>query len=72
MWLDSSGKQLIQWPIEELETLRGDKVQIKNHKLKMGEQIEIKGITAIQVCYLNLTQYFSLVLFILFFLHLLI
>nr|POE90286.1 beta-fructofuranosidase, insoluble isoenzyme 1 [Quercus suber] len=48
LWLDSSGKQLIQWPIEELETLRGDKVQIKNHKLKMREQIEIKGITAIQ------------------------
>ena len=50
LWLDSSGKQLLQWPIEELETLRGEKVQISNQQLKKGDHVEIKGITAAQVC----------------------
>lgn len=48
LWLDSSGKQLLQWPIEELETLRGEKVQISNQQLKKGDHVEIKGITAAQ------------------------
>uniref|UniRef100_A0A2N9IQ88 Glycosyl hydrolase family 32 C-terminal domain-containing protein n=1 Tax=Fagus sylvatica TaxID=28930 RepID=A0A2N9IQ88_FAGSY len=48
LWLDSSGKQLLQWPVEELETLRGEKVQISNKQLKKGDHVEIKGITAAQ------------------------
>ncbi|KAL2229293.1 UNVERIFIED_CONTAM: Beta-fructofuranosidase, insoluble isoenzyme 1 [Sesamum indicum] len=48
IWLDSSGKQLVQWPVEEVETLRGKKVELKNKKLVKGERIEIKGITAAQ------------------------
>ena len=50
MWLDPSGKQLLQWPIEELETLRGKKVEISNMKLGKGDNTEIKGVTAAQVC----------------------
>ncbi|KAL3628267.1 Invertase [Castilleja foliolosa] len=46
--LDPSGKQLLQWPIEEVETLRTNKVELKNKKLAKGEKIEIKGITAAQ------------------------
>lgn len=48
VWLDTSGKQLLQWPIEELETLRGEKVQISNQQIKQGDHFEIKGITAAQ------------------------
>ncbi|KAK6139853.1 hypothetical protein DH2020_026428 [Rehmannia glutinosa] len=46
--LDPSGKQLLQWPIEEVETLRRNKVELSNQKLAKGEKIEIKGITAAQ------------------------
>lgn len=50
LWLDPSGKQLMQWPIEELETLRGSKVQFsKKQKLSEGHLVEVKGITAAQV-----------------------
>ncbi|KAL6514342.1 Invertase [Orobanche hederae] len=49
VWLDRKGKQLIQWPIEEVETLRGKKVELRNKKkLVKGEKVEIKGITAAQ------------------------
>nr|KJB16594.1 hypothetical protein B456_002G238600 [Gossypium raimondii] len=48
VWLDPSGKQLLQWPIEEIETLRGQNVQLSNQELKSGEHIEVKGITAAQ------------------------
>ncbi|PIN02855.1 Beta-fructofuranosidase (invertase) [Handroanthus impetiginosus] len=41
-------KQLLQWPIEEVETLRGNKVELSNHRLTKGQNIEIKGITAAQ------------------------
>nr|AEV46321.1 apoplastic invertase [Solanum tuberosum] len=48
LWLDPSGKQLVQWPVEELETLREQKVQLSNRKLKKGDKIEVKGITPAQ------------------------
>ncbi|XP_076887746.1 beta-fructofuranosidase, insoluble isoenzyme 1-like isoform X2 [Bidens hawaiensis] len=48
VWLDPSGKQLLQWPIQELETLRGKKKKLKNVKLNKGDIKEIKGITAAQ------------------------
>ncbi|MCD7471171.1 Invertase, partial [Datura stramonium] len=48
VWLDPSGKQLVQWPVEELEALRGKKVQIRNCKLNKGDKIEVKGITPAQ------------------------
>ncbi|KAM7526032.1 hypothetical protein LguiA_015934 [Lonicera macranthoides] len=48
VWLAHGGKQLVQWPIEELETLRGKKVHLSNVKLDIGQHVEIKGITAAQ------------------------
>ncbi|XP_060176663.1 beta-fructofuranosidase, insoluble isoenzyme 1-like [Lycium barbarum] len=48
LWLDPSGKQLVQWPVEELETLRKQKIELRNHKLDKGEKVEVKGITPAQ------------------------
>ncbi|EEF32053.1 beta-fructofuranosidase, insoluble isoenzyme 3 [Ricinus communis] len=48
LWLDPSGNQLIQWPIEELESLRGQSVQLTSKQIKKGEHVEVKGITAAQ------------------------
>ncbi|KAF3612960.1 hypothetical protein FXO37_36579 [Capsicum annuum] len=43
VWLDPSGKKLVQWPIEELETLRKQKVEFNNKKLPKGEMFEVEG-----------------------------
>ncbi|GAB4856373.1 Invertase [Ancistrocladus abbreviatus] len=48
VWLDSNGRQLLQWPIKEVEMLRGNKVQLSNIKLEVGDQVEVKGITPAQ------------------------
>ncbi|XP_071689872.1 beta-fructofuranosidase, insoluble isoenzyme 3-like [Rutidosis leptorrhynchoides] len=48
VWLDPSGKQLLQWPIQELETLRSKKKIVSNVKLNKGDRMEIKGISAAQ------------------------
>ncbi|CAI8602431.1 unnamed protein product [Vicia faba] len=48
VWLDSSRRQLRQWPVEELNRLRGKQVEMKNRKLKKGGYLEVKGITASQ------------------------
>ncbi|KAJ7971585.1 Beta-fructofuranosidase, insoluble isoenzyme 1 [Quillaja saponaria] len=48
VWLDPSGKQLLQWPIQELETLRGKKVEMSNVPLKTGGSVEVTGITPAQ------------------------
>lgn len=49
VWLSPDGKQLLQWPVVELETLRGKKVGINKQILKQGDHVEVKGITAAQV-----------------------
>ncbi|CAJ1884972.1 unnamed protein product [Sphenostylis stenocarpa] len=48
VWLDSSGRQLVQWPVEELNNLRGKEISMKNQKLQKGDIVEVKGITAAQ------------------------
>ncbi|KAM7526031.1 hypothetical protein LguiA_015933 [Lonicera macranthoides] len=48
IWLDTSGKQLIQWPIEELETLRGEMTELKEVKLEKGLRTKVTEITAAQ------------------------
>ncbi|XP_010262081.1 PREDICTED: beta-fructofuranosidase, insoluble isoenzyme CWINV1 [Nelumbo nucifera] len=48
LWLDSSGKQLVQWPIVEIEQLRGDQVNLANKEIKGGSVLEVSGITASQ------------------------
>ena len=36
---------MIQWPIEEIESLRRDKIQMQNTDLRTGGLVEIKGLT---------------------------
>ncbi|CAL1394835.1 unnamed protein product [Linum trigynum] len=49
VWLDPNGKQLLQWPVEELETLRSARpVTLSSKVLKQGQNIEVEGITAAQ------------------------
>ncbi|XP_030457714.2 beta-fructofuranosidase, insoluble isoenzyme CWINV1-like [Syzygium oleosum] len=48
LWLDKSGKQLVQWPILELEKLRTDQVDLSNKLIKGGTVLEVSGITAAQ------------------------
>ncbi|XP_023547715.1 beta-fructofuranosidase, insoluble isoenzyme 1-like [Cucurbita pepo subsp. pepo] len=48
VWLDPSGKQLLQWPVMELNRLRRKRVMMIHQKLDKGQNVEIKGITAAQ------------------------
>ena len=54
MWLDPNGKQLLQWPVMELNRLRWKRVMMIHQKLVKGQNVEIKGITAAQVGMFNL------------------
>ncbi|XP_004498878.1 beta-fructofuranosidase, insoluble isoenzyme CWINV3-like [Cicer arietinum] len=47
-WLDKDGKQLMQWPIEELEKLRDNQINITGETLLGGSTLEVQGITASQ------------------------
>ncbi|OEL12800.1 Beta-fructofuranosidase, cell wall isozyme [Dichanthelium oligosanthes] len=44
IWLDPSGKQLLQWPIEEVEKLRGKPVSVGGKVVKPGEHFEVMGL----------------------------
>ncbi|KAK7286962.1 hypothetical protein RJT34_22339 [Clitoria ternatea] len=48
LWLDKSGKQLVQWPIEEVEKLRTNPVTLHSKILKAGTLLEVSGVTAAQ------------------------
>ncbi|KAG7631147.1 Concanavalin A-like lectin/glucanase domain superfamily [Arabidopsis suecica] len=49
IWLDRSGKQLIQWPVREVERLRTKQVKnLRNKVLKSGSRLEVYGVTAAQ------------------------
>ncbi|KAF0934246.1 hypothetical protein E2562_023608 [Oryza meyeriana var. granulata] len=48
IWLDPSGKQLLQWPIEELETLRGKPVSVSGKVVKPGQHFEVTGLGTYQ------------------------
>lgn len=50
VWLDPNRRQLLQWPVEELNELRGKKVEMSHQKLYKGQHVQIEGITAAQVC----------------------
>ncbi|XP_073317324.1 beta-fructofuranosidase, insoluble isoenzyme 1-like [Primulina huaijiensis] len=49
--MDLNGKQLLQWPVEELETVRRNMVKLSNKELVKGHMVEIKGITAAHVLF---------------------
>ncbi|KAI3830118.1 hypothetical protein L1987_04252 [Smallanthus sonchifolius] len=46
--LDQSGKQLLLWPVAEIETLRDQNQQLSNVELRQGDRVEVEGITAAQ------------------------
>ncbi|OIT38689.1 PREDICTED: beta-fructofuranosidase, insoluble isoenzyme CWINV3-like [Nicotiana attenuata] len=48
IWLDKSGKQLIQWPVKEIEKLRTKQVKIPTTTLKAGSVLEVLGVTGAQ------------------------
>lgn len=60
--MDQNQKQLIQWPIEEIEELHENEVSFQNKTLEGGSLHEIQGITASQVSYDVLTSRSNFVL----------
>ncbi|KAL4342007.1 hypothetical protein GQ457_08G003820 [Hibiscus cannabinus] len=48
IWLDRTGKQLVQWPVEELNNLRDNQVYVYGKQLKSDSVFEVSGITASQ------------------------
>ncbi|XP_059644934.1 beta-fructofuranosidase, insoluble isoenzyme CWINV1 [Cornus florida] len=48
IWLGKNGRQLVQWPIKEIEKLHGKQVNIHNKELEGGSVFEVVGITASQ------------------------
>ncbi|KAK6945352.1 Glycosyl hydrolase family 32, N-terminal [Dillenia turbinata] len=46
--LDPNGRQLILWPVKELNSLRSVPVKLSNYVLEKGNHVQIKGITAAQ------------------------
>uniref|UniRef100_A0A5B7AZS7 Putative beta-fructofuranosidase n=1 Tax=Davidia involucrata TaxID=16924 RepID=A0A5B7AZS7_DAVIN len=48
LWLDKSGKQLVQWPIVEIERLRANRVDSPSTVLRGGSVLKVSGVTAAQ------------------------
>ncbi|CAL0326071.1 unnamed protein product [Lupinus luteus] len=48
IWLHKSGKQLVQWPVVEIEKLRSNRVKWPTKVLKGGELLQVNGVTAAQ------------------------
>ncbi|XP_078440769.1 beta-fructofuranosidase, insoluble isoenzyme 3-like [Wolffia australiana] len=48
VWLDKSGRQLVQWPVRELKKLRGKSVVARELVLNKGQRYEVKGIATSQ------------------------
>nr|P49174.1 RecName: Full=Beta-fructofuranosidase, cell wall isozyme; AltName: Full=Invertase; AltName: Full=Sucrose hydrolase; Flags: Precursor [Zea mays]AAA64487.1 invertase [Zea mays]prf//2118364A cell wall invertase [Zea mays] len=48
IWLDPTGKQLLQWPIHEVEKLRGKAVSVDAKLVKPGDHFEVTGIATYQ------------------------
>ncbi|KAI3919167.1 hypothetical protein MKX01_018806 [Papaver californicum] len=48
VWLTENGKQLKQWPVEEIKQLRTERVSLPSQVLSGGSVKEVPGITASQ------------------------
>ncbi|PWA48805.1 cell wall intertase CWI2 [Artemisia annua] len=48
LWLDQNKKQLVQWPIVEIEMLHENEIGLQDKKLEGGSLHEVVGITASQ------------------------
>ncbi|XP_030945692.1 beta-fructofuranosidase, insoluble isoenzyme CWINV3-like [Quercus lobata] len=46
--LSANGRQLVQWPINEIEKLRTNNVSFESKELQQGSVFEVSGITASQ------------------------
>ncbi|KAG6479941.1 hypothetical protein ZIOFF_063418 [Zingiber officinale] len=49
IWLSRNGRQLMQWPIEELESLRSKHIIVQNTQVPSGGFFEVQGIDSSQV-----------------------
>jgi len=56
IWLHKSGKELVQWPVEEIEKLRAKPVNLPPQDLEGGKLLQINGVTATQVSFTCLNQ----------------
>ncbi|KAK1642632.1 hypothetical protein QYE76_060443 [Lolium multiflorum] len=48
VWLDQGHKQLLQWPVEEVETLRGKLVSLNDQVIKPGDSVDVTGLQTAQ------------------------
>nr|AAZ08381.1 putative fructan exohydrolase 1 [Lolium perenne] len=48
IWLDRDGKQLLQWPVEEIDSLRRNEISYQGLDLEKGDLYEIKGVDTLQ------------------------
>ncbi|KAL6637798.1 hypothetical protein ACP70R_025370 [Stipagrostis hirtigluma subsp. patula] len=46
VWLAPDGKQLVQWPVAEIESLRGNHVNVTDQVVKGGEHFEVNGLSS--------------------------
>ncbi|KAL5755707.1 hypothetical protein ACOSQ2_020453 [Xanthoceras sorbifolium] len=49
IWLDKSGKQLVQWPVVEIESSRVNKVELPSKFLEGGSVLQVSGVMAAQI-----------------------
>ncbi|KAF7027062.1 hypothetical protein CFC21_039135 [Triticum aestivum] len=48
IFLSRSGRQLIQWPVEEVKSLRSKHVNVSNKAVKGGEHFKVSGFKSVQ------------------------
>nr|CCV19965.1 beta-fructofuranosidase, insoluble isoenzyme IVR1_4AL [Triticum aestivum] len=48
IFLSRSGRQLIQWPVEEIKSLRAKHVNVSNKAVKSGEFFKVGGFKSVQ------------------------
>ncbi|KQJ82525.1 hypothetical protein BRADI_5g09430v3 [Brachypodium distachyon] len=48
IFLSRSGRQLIQWPVEEVKSLRAKHVNVSNKAVKSGDYFEVTGFKSVQ------------------------
>ncbi|KAF7077415.1 hypothetical protein CFC21_081970 [Triticum aestivum] len=48
IWLDGNGKQLLQWPVDEIESLRTNEINHQGLELNKGDLFEINGVDTFQ------------------------
>ncbi|KAI5015492.1 hypothetical protein ZWY2020_056882 [Hordeum vulgare] len=54
IWLAADGKQLLQWPVEEIESLRTNEINHQGLELNKGDLSQIKEVDAFQEKYMVL------------------